>query len=271
MPEGSHAVVVGPAGQISFDHISSGMEALGSSMGMVCADALKILARRHKATLMSLLKAPDMVEYHAWLTTVLQLWQSEQDIVRSAEAEVESDEGHATPSHAMPADTSQSAQSAQPSTHDDALHSSASLADAPFDTIVLSFKHFKSHQDEVEFEGASAADVVVKLQAVLDDVVIGEAHAAGVGAVEAGVLLEEWSEAHDIRQHRNTSAAHPLSNMRKAGQVLNLFEAATTAAHPVTEKIPHLAQQAALAGREHVAAVQLKALAKRSARGKLRG
>lgn len=74
------------AAQVSFDYISSSMEVLGTSTGLVCAHALTILARRHKASLMSLLQAPDMVDHHAWFTTVLRLWQSELDVMRRAVA-----------------------------------------------------------------------------------------------------------------------------------------------------------------------------------------
>lgn len=49
--------------------------------------------------------------------------------------------------------TSQIAQLAQPSTRDDKLQSSVSLAHASFENIVISFLHFKSNQGEGEFEG----------------------------------------------------------------------------------------------------------------------
>lgn len=74
-----------PPGPLSGDMITARMEALGTSMGMVRAAALKCLAQNHKVALLRMLDTPDMAKYEQLL---LDLWSYQRGIRQAAEASV---------------------------------------------------------------------------------------------------------------------------------------------------------------------------------------
>lgn len=131
-----------------------------------------------------------------------------------------------------------------------------SVYDIPSDETVIAFQFFKEHQDLVEIEGGSAAELFTQLQHVMEQVVMGQAQEAEPGStVEAQVLLDEWCAAHPMRTLWETGE-QPVGSMAIADQVLDLWDAALAAQHPALQNIPHLAKQASKAAREDVAAVK---------------
>lgn len=269
LPPGSYAVAAGTDGQLRVDVFAAGMEAYGTTVGMVCSESLKILARRHKASMLSQLGMEGMHNVKAMLAGTLQLWGEEQRIQRDAAAEVERAEERTASSvgaSTSAAEASTLAPAQQPST----------LENAPFDTMVSAFLFLDEHKHEIEFEfefeakdggEQSTEEVLEQLQTVFHDVVTSE---GGSDGVPAGQLLDEWRAAHDIRQQRNTTAAHPLANMDIANEVLDVLDAATTAGYPLLCRIPHLAHEAIAAAREHVQHVLSRVHTKRSTQGKMK-
>lgn len=265
-----------------------------TTINMVTANALQLLAWQYLTQLSTLLSAPSRRQVASMLRTVIQLHAEDQQLQQDAASELSAEE-QGLPSSQAGGSSSSSAGG------DDALKG------ASFDRIAAAANWFKQNAVDFEFQEEDAEDmadvsewtasggfaqqheillkassasqrpqltasyVIQQLEALFEEVFDTEYELLGVPAIKRIItteLLEEWAAAHELRRQRNELGAHPLNHIATGERVAQLFEEAAAEPHPSLKRIPHVAQLAAIAAKEHVTKLGENVQKRRSAKGK---